>query len=154
MRRRFDVVVCEGAGSPAEINLLDHDVANLRIAAEWAVLEWTEVEAREVLAGLNEFFFAHSWFDGAETFERLVSVTGGPLMESPVTLAAVAYRLYVAPGAPVGDGMQSAPPPDVAWPLATSLAAPAPPLADPSTPSSAPIYLERHRRRRVALERA
>ena len=27
-----------------------------------------------VLAGLNEFFFAHSWFDGAETFERLVSV--------------------------------------------------------------------------------
>jgi len=34
LRRRFDVVLCEGAGSPAEINLLDHDVANLRIAAE------------------------------------------------------------------------------------------------------------------------
>ena len=37
---------------------------------------WAEDEARGVLAGLNEFFFAHSWFDGAETFERLVTVTG------------------------------------------------------------------------------
>ena len=55
---------------------LRRELDNLRVAAEWAVLEWTEVEAREVLAGLNEFFFAHSWFDGAETYERLVSVAG------------------------------------------------------------------------------
>ncbi len=34
LRSRFDVVVCEGAGSPAEINLLDHDIVNLRIAFE------------------------------------------------------------------------------------------------------------------------
>ena len=34
LRSRFDVVIAEGAGSPAEINLLDHDVVNLRIAAE------------------------------------------------------------------------------------------------------------------------
>ena len=34
LRRRFDVVVVEGAGSPAEINLLDHDIVNLRIAHE------------------------------------------------------------------------------------------------------------------------
>jgi adenosylcobyric acid synthase len=34
LRARFDVVLCEGAGSPAEINLLDHDIVNLRIAAE------------------------------------------------------------------------------------------------------------------------
>jgi adenosylcobyric acid synthase len=32
LRRRFDVVICEGAGSPAEINLLDHDLVNLRVA--------------------------------------------------------------------------------------------------------------------------
>lgn len=32
LRDRFDVVLCEGAGSPAEINLLDHDIVNLRIA--------------------------------------------------------------------------------------------------------------------------
>ncbi|MDY7104511.1 MAG: cobyric acid synthase [Actinomycetota bacterium] len=34
LRRRFDVVVCEGAGSPAEINLLDGDIVNLRLAAD------------------------------------------------------------------------------------------------------------------------
>jgi adenosylcobyric acid synthase len=33
LRRRFDVVVLEGAGSPAEINLLHSDLVNLRLAA-------------------------------------------------------------------------------------------------------------------------
>src|SRR4051812_12412888 len=37
LRRRYDVVILEGAGSPAEINLLDHDIVNLRIAAEAGV---------------------------------------------------------------------------------------------------------------------
>jgi adenosylcobyric acid synthase len=32
LRSRFDVVVCEGAGSPAEINLLEHDLVNLGLA--------------------------------------------------------------------------------------------------------------------------
>jgi adenosylcobyric acid synthase len=32
MRRRFDVVVCEGAGSPAEINLRDGDLVNMGLA--------------------------------------------------------------------------------------------------------------------------
>ncbi len=32
LRARFDVVVCEGAGSPAEINLLRHDIVNLGLA--------------------------------------------------------------------------------------------------------------------------
>ena len=34
MRRRYDVVILEGAGSPAEINLLDADIVNLRLARE------------------------------------------------------------------------------------------------------------------------
>ena len=34
LRARFDVVVMEGAGSPAEINLLDHDLVNLWVAKE------------------------------------------------------------------------------------------------------------------------
>ena len=34
LRARFDVVICEGAGSPAEINLLDRDIVNLRVAHE------------------------------------------------------------------------------------------------------------------------
>jgi adenosylcobyric acid synthase len=33
LRNRYDVVICEGAGSPAEINLLDRDIVNLRVAA-------------------------------------------------------------------------------------------------------------------------
>src|SRR5207249_2186135 len=32
LRRTFDVVVIEGAGSPAEINLLEHEIVNMRIA--------------------------------------------------------------------------------------------------------------------------
>ncbi len=34
LRDRFDVVIVEGAGSPTEINLLDNDIVNLRIASE------------------------------------------------------------------------------------------------------------------------
>jgi adenosylcobyric acid synthase len=34
LRQRFDVVIAEGAGSPSEINLLSHDIVNLRIAYE------------------------------------------------------------------------------------------------------------------------
>ena len=36
---------------------------------------------------VSKFFFAHSWFDGAETFERLAAVAS-----EAVALAAVAYR--------------------------------------------------------------
>src|SRR5215203_6740266 len=32
LRRRFDVVVCEGAGSPAELNLRENDIANMGLA--------------------------------------------------------------------------------------------------------------------------
>lgn len=34
LRSTYDAVVCEGAGSPAEINLLAGDITNLRVAAE------------------------------------------------------------------------------------------------------------------------
>jgi adenosylcobyric acid synthase len=37
LRRRFDVVICEGAGSPAEINLLDNDIVNLGLAARTGI---------------------------------------------------------------------------------------------------------------------
>src|SRR5581483_11046236 len=32
LRREFDVVVCEGAGSPAEINLRENDYVNMGLA--------------------------------------------------------------------------------------------------------------------------
>jgi adenosylcobyric acid synthase len=34
LRARFDVVVCEGAGSPAEVNLRDSDLVNMGLARE------------------------------------------------------------------------------------------------------------------------
>jgi adenosylcobyric acid synthase len=34
LRERFDVVVCEGAGSPAEVNLRDSDLVNMGLARE------------------------------------------------------------------------------------------------------------------------
>ncbi len=34
LRTRHDAVVCEGAGNPAEINLLDADIANLSVAVD------------------------------------------------------------------------------------------------------------------------
>jgi len=71
---------------------LRREVDNLRVAAEWAVATWAEDEARGVLAGLDEFFLAHSWFDGAQTFERLAAVAGDPDRASTVALAAVAHR--------------------------------------------------------------
>jgi adenosylcobyric acid synthase len=37
LRSRYDVVICEGAGSPAEINLLDHDIVNLGLATRAGV---------------------------------------------------------------------------------------------------------------------
>ena len=37
LRARFDVVVCEGAGSPAEINLMADDIVNLGLARRAAV---------------------------------------------------------------------------------------------------------------------
>ncbi len=33
LRSQYDVVIIEGAGSPAEVNLMDRDIANMRIAA-------------------------------------------------------------------------------------------------------------------------
>ena len=78
---------------------LRRELDNLRVAAEWAVTAWDENETRDVLAGLKGFFLAHSWFAGAETFERLAVVAcdtirhpGGLERASPVALAAVAYR--------------------------------------------------------------
>ncbi len=34
LRSRYDVILCEGAGSPAEINLLDGDLVNLGLASK------------------------------------------------------------------------------------------------------------------------
>lgn len=54
LRRRFDVVICEGAGGAAEINLLDRDVANLPLArrADMAAVVVGDIERGGVFASL------------------------------------------------------------------------------------------------------
>jgi adenosylcobyric acid synthase len=54
LRERFDVVVCEGAGSPAEINLRDGDLANMGLArdAGLPVLVVADIDRGGVLASL------------------------------------------------------------------------------------------------------
>ncbi|MCX4746128.1 cobyric acid synthase [Kitasatospora sp. NBC_01287] len=54
LRRRFDVVVCEGAGSPAEINLRDRDIANMGLAraAELPVVVVGDIDRGGVFAAM------------------------------------------------------------------------------------------------------
>jgi adenosylcobyric acid synthase len=52
LRTRFDVVICEGAGSPAEVNLRDRDIANMGLArnADLPVLVVGDIDRGGVLA--------------------------------------------------------------------------------------------------------
>jgi adenosylcobyric acid synthase len=52
LRSRFDVVICEGAGSPAEVNLRDRDLANLALAraADLPVLVVGDIDRGGILA--------------------------------------------------------------------------------------------------------
>jgi len=54
LRSRFDVVVCEGAGSPAEINLRENDLANMGLAraADLPVLLVGDIDRGGLFASL------------------------------------------------------------------------------------------------------
>ena len=54
LRRRFEVVVCEGAGSPAEINLRENDLANMGLAraADLPVLLVGDIDRGGLFASL------------------------------------------------------------------------------------------------------
>ncbi|WP_327066594.1 cobyric acid synthase [Kitasatospora sp. NBC_01250] len=54
LRRRFDVVICEGAGSPAEINLRAGDIANMGLAraAELPVVVVGDIDRGGVFAAM------------------------------------------------------------------------------------------------------
>ena len=77
---------------------------NLRAAAEWILAEEDEQMALPVLEAFYTFLWMHSWFEGAETLERLARTAGfdadDPGSASAVALAAAIYR--VAIGARLG----------------------------------------------------
>ncbi len=54
LRDRYDVVICEGAGSPAEINLRDTDVANMGLAraADLPVIVVGDIDRGGVFAAM------------------------------------------------------------------------------------------------------
>jgi adenosylcobyric acid synthase len=55
LRREFEVVICEGAGSPAEINLRDTDIANMGLAraAGLPVVLVTDIDRGGAFAALH-----------------------------------------------------------------------------------------------------
>jgi predicted ATPase len=80
------------------------ELDNLRAAAEWTLAVDDERVALKVLEALYTFLWMHSWFDGAETLERLARTAGfdadDPGSTSAVALAAAMHR--VAIGARLG----------------------------------------------------
>lgn len=78
------------------------EIDNLRAAAEWAVVEWGEDDARALLASLQAFFWAHDWYEGSQTFAQLLELLepspGRPIdagTASNVLLCARAYQTYL-----------------------------------------------------------
>ncbi len=71
LRARYDVVVCEGAGSPAEINLLNGDLVNLGLARRAAI---PAVVVGDIERG---GVFAHLYGTVAILPEELSALVGG-----------------------------------------------------------------------------
>src|SRR3954451_23159750 len=100
LRARFEVVVCEGAGSPAEINLREHDLTNMGLAraAELPVIVVADIDRGGVFASLfgtlalldaddqaHVAGFVINKFRGDESIlapgvDRLEALTGRPVL--------------------------------------------------------------------------
>ena len=100
LRRDYDVVICEGAGSPAEINLRGTDIANMGLAraahlpvivagdidrggvfaAMYGTLALLEAADQELIAGfvINKFRGAPELLDSG--LEMLRGLTGRPML--------------------------------------------------------------------------
>jgi adenosylcobyric acid synthase len=98
LRRRFDVVVCEGAGSPAEINLRENDIANMGLAraAGMPVLVVGDIDRGGVFASLYGTLALLSAEDQALVAGFLVNKFRG----DPAVLAPGLERMATLTGRP------------------------------------------------------
>src|SRR6184192_2287529 len=75
------------------------ELDNLRAAVEWMLVEDGESTALAALEAFYTFLWMHSWFEGAETLERLARTAGfdsdDPGSASAVALAAAACRIAI-----------------------------------------------------------
>jgi adenosylcobyric acid synthase len=99
LRSRFDVVVCEGAGSPAEINLRDGDIVNMGLAraARLPVVVVGDIDRGGVLAALYGTLALLDRADQALVGGFVVNKFRG----DPGILAPALCRLEAATGRPV-----------------------------------------------------
>src|SRR5689334_11918717 len=88
-----------GSDLPLATDELRSELDNLRAAVEWTLAEDDEYAALEVLEGLYAFLWMHSWFEGAETLERLARTAGfdadDPGSASAVALATTICRFAI-----------------------------------------------------------
>jgi predicted ATPase/class 3 adenylate cyclase len=75
------------------------ELDNLRAAVEWILVEDEEPAALAALEAFYTFLWMHSWFEGAETLERLARTAGfdseDPGSASAVALAAAMDRIAI-----------------------------------------------------------
>ena len=98
LRARFDVVVCEGAGSPAEINLRANDIANMGLAqaADLPVVVVGDIDRGGVLAHL----FGTVAVLGAEDQARIAGFVVNKFRGDPALLAPGLDQLQALTGRP------------------------------------------------------
>jgi len=89
--RRSDLL---GPRMAAARDELRPEVDNLRTAVEWAAVHWGDDEARAAFDSLNVFLWMHSWFEGAEIFERISDLLDGST--SPKGVSALVYQTALA----------------------------------------------------------
>ena len=89
LRHDYDVVICEGAGSPAEINLRETDIANMGLAraADLPVIIVGDIDCGGVFAGMYGTLSALAEYDEAcqqaVGLPRPVGVAGYSRFPSP-----------------------------------------------------------------------
>jgi adenosylcobyric acid synthase len=135
LRARYDVVICEGAGSPAEINLRDTDVANMGLAraAGLPVIVVGDIDRGGVFAGLFGTLALLSPEDQALIAGFVINKFRG----APELLDSGLRMITERTGRPVYGVLPWRPGLDLDAEDSLSLTNPAPPTPAPLTPASA-----------------